>query len=194
MELHTRSKNVVWNFFEDTTDNLDIKYESVSYLKIAMFVMKWAEKSGILKWMAPRRKDKQEMEASGDLAEARAEQEQQQAEAQRQKEAEEQRRRYVERKRRLLSDQKEREDRASEAGMFVKNQRALYLHKASGQQVDAQVVGVHHDDGPDNPYYTIQYQPSQDGERIEKQTTGDRLDTVEWDEESSWEIMSKMKR
>ena len=140
--------------------------------------------------MAPRRKDNEKAEAP------EPEQQQQAEVSQQQSKVEARHERDLERKRRLLSEQKEREDQANEIGTFVKNQRARYLHKASGEWFDAQVVGVHHDDGPDNPYYTIQYQSSQDdGKRIEKQTTGDRLDSVEWDEEQSWEILSsKMKR
>ena len=97
--------------------------------------------------------------------------------------------REVDRRNRILADQKKREEEARESGSFVKNQPAHYFHKSSGQWFESHVVGVHHDDDPDNPYYTIKYR-SADGEQIEKQTTGDRLNSVEWDEERSWEILS----
>lgn len=93
----------------------------------------------------------------------------------------------------LLRGQKEREDLAIAAGKFVKNQRARYVHKATEEWFDAWVVGVHLDDGPDNPYYTIQYH-SRDGEWIEKQTTSNRMAFVKWDTDLSWKILSKKLR
>lgn len=57
---------------------------------------------------------------------------------------------------------------------YSKNDPTVYFHKASGTNFDAKIVGVHFDDDPENPYYTIQYTAS-DGERVERQTTEDRL-------------------
>jgi hypothetical protein len=100
--------------------------------------------------------------------------------------------RKLERKSHMLSEQKEGEERATASGVFIKKQSARYLHKASKRWFDAHVVGVHLDDGPDNPYYTIKYQ-STDGEWIEKQTTQERLEPVEWDEDRTWKILSSIK-
>lgn len=73
---------------------------------------------------------------------------------------------------RQLQDQSH--ETSDSANKYSKNQNTLYFHKASGTKFDAKVVGVHFDDDPDNPYYTIQYTCS-DGERVERQTTEDRL-------------------
>jgi len=86
----------------------------------------------------------------------------------------------------------------------VKNQRVRYYHKASGTWFDdAHVVGVHHDDGADRPYYTIRYRPDDDddgaaatngaGMMMEKQTTYDRLEPAEWDEDETGKILSRRK-
>ncbi|GAX21311.1 hypothetical protein FisN_1Lh145 [Fistulifera solaris] len=61
---------------------------------------------------------------------------------------------------------------------YSKNENTIYFHKASGTNFDAKVVGVHFDDDPENPYYTIQY-TARDGEKVERQTTEDRLLPVE---------------
>jgi hypothetical protein len=61
---------------------------------------------------------------------------------------------------------------------YSKNENTIYFHKASGTNFEAKVVGVHSDDDPENPYYTIQY-TAQDGEKVERQTTEDRLLPVE---------------
>jgi hypothetical protein len=61
---------------------------------------------------------------------------------------------------------------------YSKNENTIYFHKASGTNFDAKVVGVHFDDDPENPYYTIQY-TARDGEQVERQTTEDRLLPVE---------------
>lgn len=104
---------------------------------------------------------------------------------------------------RVLEGQVERESKARQSGIFVKNQRVRYFHKASQQWIDdAHVVGVHHDDGADRPYYTIQYRNRPDDSSsvddppqppMEKQTTHDRLEAAEWDEEKTWSILSKGK-
>ena len=105
----------------------------------------------------------------------------------------------------LLSGQRERELMANPR--FVKNQRVRYYHKMSDTWIDdAHVVGVHLDDGPDKPYYTISY-PCDGGfgggdtdgnvqrKRTEKQTTEDRLEAARWDEDRTWEILeAKQKR
>jgi hypothetical protein len=106
-----------------------------------------------------------------------------------------------EKKERLLSSQKDREIKAADTedgstSSFAKNQRVHYFHKASDVWMeDCYIVGVHHDDGEDQPYYTIRYKkPKSDDEEqepIEKQTTHDRLKYAEWDPELTWSILSK---
>jgi hypothetical protein len=105
-----------------------------------------------------------------------------------------------EKKTRLLESQKDREMKAAseEEGTgkssFAKNQRVHYFHKASDVWMeDCYIVGVHHDDGEDQPYYTIRYKKPDDEEQepIEKQTTHDRLKYAEWDPELTWKILSK---
>jgi len=60
-----------------------------------------------------------------------------------------------------------REALASEDDQFAKYQRVRYYHKASGTWIGGDgdgchVVGVHRDDDPDRPYYTIQYRHRED--------------------------------
>ena len=91
----------------------------------------------------------------------------------------------------ILEGQKSREVQALARDDFCKNQRARYLHKASQTWFDnAHIVGVHHDDGVDQPYYTIMYHPRPEEEPVEKQTTRDRLAHVPWDEQKTLEILS----
>jgi hypothetical protein len=67
---------------------------------------------------------------------------------------------------------------------FAKNQRVTYFHKASDTWIEnTHIVGVQHDDGVDQPYYTIRYKQSDAEEPIEKQTTNDRLKIPSWDQE-----------
>jgi hypothetical protein len=101
-----------------------------------------------------------------------------------------------EKKNRLLQSQKDREIKASSENnsSFAKNQRVAYFHKASDIWMeDCYIVGVHHDDGEDQPYYTIRYKKPDDADQepIEKQTTHDRLKYAEWDPELTWKILSK---
>lgn len=70
--------------------------------------------------------------------------------------------------------QQRRGEQSHSFNKYSKNDNTIYFHKASGTNFDAKVVGVHFDDDPENPYYTIQYTAS-DGERVERQTTEDRL-------------------
>jgi hypothetical protein len=91
----------------------------------------------------------------------------------------------------LVAAQRQREDDA--APLFVNNQRVRYLFKATETWYDAVIVAVHLDDGPEKPYYTIAYtrhdvETDCDNEsvvarRVEKQTTPDRLERVEFDAE-----------
>ena len=80
--------------------------------------------------------------------------------------------------------------------------RLLYLILSSilSKFCDAVVVGVHFDDGPENPYYTIKYKKQceeilDDGSKkttvreVEKQTNPDRLSRVPWDEDKSWKVL-----
>ena len=86
--------------------------------------------------------------------------------------------------------QKVQETQALARNSFCKNQRVEYLHKTTGRQFEAVVVDVHLDDGIDRPYFTVRYQSGSPPEMIEKQTTGDRLSHVGFDEAKTYEIIS----
>ena len=104
-------------------------------------------------------------------------------------------RRETEHRNRLIEGQKDREQKASALNQYTKQQRVRYFHKTSDQWIDeAIVVGVHYDDGPDKPYYTIKYSRPEDEATIEKQTTEDRLEEVEFDEEKTWAILDSTKK
>jgi hypothetical protein len=106
-------------------------------------------------------------------------------------EEEEQKRRDELHKQRLLAGQKQREEEAAASGSFAKHQRVRYYHKTSDTWIEeAEVIGVHHDDGPE-AYYTIQYFHPETSDKMEKQTTKDRLQPLEWNEEKMWVILSK---
>jgi len=140
----------------------------------------WAERSGLFNRLAPRRKNEKE-ESSTDGDETTAEK--------KVSEEEEKLQREYEHKKRVLEGQREREMKARAEGKFTKNQRARY-QKSPDMIHDAHIVGVHYDDGVENPYYTIQYE-RENGDRVEKQTTPDRLEHVDFDEEKAWAILSK---
>lgn len=103
-------------------------------------------------------------------------------------------------KRSRLDAQKIAEEDAESKGLFAKKQRVRYTNKSDSSVCDAIICGVHFDDGPDRPYYTIKYKKQveeelEDGStktnivEIEKQTTPDRLVQVPWDEEVSWKVL-----
>lgn len=50
----------------------------------------------------------------------------------------------------------------------------MYYVKSEEIKFSANILGVHFDDGPDKPYYTIEY-VNEEGNKIEKQTTGERI-------------------
>jgi uncharacterized FlaG/YvyC family protein len=52
-----------------------------------------------------------------------------------------------------LKRQYDMEEKAKEINQFAKRQRVLYHSKIDNKWMDAVVVGVHLDDGPDKPYY-----------------------------------------
>lgn len=52
-----------------------------------------------------------------------------------------------------LQTQHELEKKAEEMNQFAKWQRVLYYSKIDDMMIEAVVVGVHFDDGPDKPYY-----------------------------------------
>ena len=106
-------------------------------------------------------------------------------------------------KRRRLDAQFKAEKEAEERGpkFFAKKQRVRYFNKVSNSICDAVVVGVHFDDGPQDPYYTIKYKKQceeilEDGTKkttlreVEKQTNPDRLSRVPWEEEKAWKVLS----
>ncbi|KAL3793668.1 hypothetical protein HJC23_010240 [Cyclotella cryptica] len=103
-------------------------------------------------------------------------------------------------KRSRLDAQKKAEEVAASRGVFAKNQRVQYHNKLTNAVSDAVIIGVHLDDGPDDPYYTKRYKKQQevvqdDGSpsvrivEVEKQTNPDRLSRVEWNAEKSWELL-----
>mmetsp|Transcript_50790 Transcript_50790/g.61209 ORF Transcript_50790/g.61209 Transcript_50790/m.61209 type:complete len:147 (-) Transcript_50790:225-665(-) len=145
-----------------------------------MFLTKIAEQSGLLAIVAPPKKMSQTELNDEEFA--------------RKLQAEEYKR-YS-----RLRTQFEQERAAESLGVFAKKQRVQYLHKQTNQHYDAVIQGVHLDDGPDRPYYTIIYKrkdtiTDDDGtERetiieIEKQTTPDRLKRVVWDEDEVWQAL-----
>jgi hypothetical protein len=102
--------------------------------------------------------------------------------------------RALEYKKSLLVGQLEREVKAGESNHFAKHQRIRYHHKTTDEWLDGYIVAVHDDDGPDKPYYTISYEPRDRDGRVEKQTTIDRIEPVEFDGEKTWAIMETIKR
>ncbi len=54
---------------------------------------------------------------------------------------------------RRLKAQYESEQNAEKVNQFAKMQRVSYHSKVDDRYIDAVVVGVHLDDGPDKPYY-----------------------------------------
>jgi hypothetical protein len=52
-----------------------------------------------------------------------------------------------------IKTQFENEKRVEKLNQFAKKQRVLYHSKIDDKLIDAVVVGVHFDDGPDRPYY-----------------------------------------
>jgi uncharacterized protein with LGFP repeats len=102
----------------------------------------------------------------------------------------------------LIDNQQQREEVASARGAFVENQRVRYFFKANDTWYDATIVGVHYDDGPDRPYYTIRFwrngveydenhMESVVRQVVEKQTTPERLERVAFDPELTWKILTE---
>ena len=118
----------------------------------------------------------------------------------------------------ILRSQRSKELEAREKGVFTENQRVRYYHRANGWWLDnVRIVCVHFDEDPTKPYYvsfglsqlechastvqntqsslfvqTIQYSKGtseEEVEMVEKQTTGDRLDSTEWDGGKSWKML-----
>ena len=101
----------------------------------------------------------------------------------------------------IVEAQRKREEMASLKNAFVVNQQASYFCKATETRYDATIVGVHFDDGPDRPYYTVRFwrneveNEEEGGESVvrrsvEKQTTPDRLERVDFDPEQTWRILN----
>lgn len=139
-----------------------------------MFLTKIAEQSGLLAYVVPPKKMNQLEIDDEELAKKLQAKEY---------------KRYC-----SLRSQFEEERAAETRGTFAKRQRVQYLHKQTNTNYDAVIQGVHLDDGPDRPYYTIKYKRpetifEEDGSEreeiieIEKQTTPDRLRRVVWDED-----------
>jgi hypothetical protein len=155
--------------------------------------MNLAEKVGLTNFLAPR-KDKKDSKDAAAAAASTSSDSAAAATPAAAPTAEEKEMQELENKNRLLESQKDREIKASneETSCFVKNQRVAYFHKASDTWMnDCYIVGVHHDDGEDKPYYTIRYKKPDSEEPIEKQTTHDRLNYAPWDPEQTWAILSK---
>lgn len=143
-----------------------------------MFLSRFAEKSGLFGILAPRRRgekrDAHEQESNnndddGNGADAEEDvkptadddvQEETSKPAAREgfpsdgKDSQE----NILRKRRLDAQQKA-EAEAESRGAFAKKQRVKYHNKHQGRWDDAVIIGVHHDDGPDKPYYVRLYRP-----------------------------------
>eukprot|EP00591_Stephanopyxis_turris_P011643 CAMPEP_0195520900 /NCGR_PEP_ID=MMETSP0794_2-20130614/17609_1 /TAXON_ID=515487 /ORGANISM="Stephanopyxis turris, Strain CCMP 815" /LENGTH=149 /DNA_ID=CAMNT_0040650339 /DNA_START=245 /DNA_END=694 /DNA_ORIENTATION=- len=105
---------------------------------------------------------------------------------------------------RRLHAQYDSEMKALSHGMLATKQRVSYHHRGSDEHYDAVIMGVHLDDGPDKPYYTIKYQRrdkviDEDGVEqdvlldIEKQTDPDRLTRVSWDEDKAFKELEGTK-
>ncbi|GFH60106.1 hypothetical protein CTEN210_16582 [Chaetoceros tenuissimus] len=163
-----------------------------------------AEKLGILDIVAPRGEDSSTTNETSSpknrkrrkMTRSERQQEQEKKDAEMAKELQSQ----FDRMNRMLEAQKEEEERAAKYGKFAKKQRVSYHHRANDTYYDAVIVGVHLDDGPDKPYYTIKYKrpntyENDDGQEIteeieiEKQTTPDRLKAVPFDYDKTWKII-----
>ena len=108
-------------------------------------------------------------------------------------------------KQQLLQAQRHREEEATRRNKYCDKQRVRYFYKAANKWYDAVVVGVHYDDGPDKPYYTILYvrnevEMDEEGnesvihKKVEKQTTPDRLERVNFDADKTWDVLSQKKK
>lgn len=98
----------------------------------------------------------------------------------------------------VKAQQKREKDAASRNDSYVVNQRVRYYFKGTETWYDAVIAGVHLDDGPDRPYYTIAYwRHDVEGEeavvarRVEKQTTPDRLERVPFDAKETLRILTE---
>mmetsp|Transcript_2922 Transcript_2922/g.3219 ORF Transcript_2922/g.3219 Transcript_2922/m.3219 type:complete len:162 (-) Transcript_2922:300-785(-) len=114
----------------------------------------------------------------------------------------------AEKQRRLVADEErletqyQTEKAAAERNQFAKKQRVIY-NASDEQRYDAVIMGVHFDDDPKFPYYTIKYkrfEESIDSEEsskpakkniieVEKQTNPERLTSVLWDKEKTRKIL-----
>jgi len=94
---------------------------------------------------------------------------------------------------------------AAERNQFAKHQRVSYA-ASEERRYDAVVVGVHFDDDPDHPYYTIKYKRFEENVgtsdnnglskpatkniiEVEKQTNPERLTSVPWDKQKTQDIV-----
>ena len=93
--------------------------------------------------------------SSPDMKRRRIDQEKQNEQLSRNKVQKEDDERY-----RRLKSQFEIEQRAEKVNQYVKKQRVLYYSKLEDKWIDAIVVGVHFDDGPDRPYYVSLFMKS----------------------------------
>ncbi len=112
-----------------------------------------AEKLGILDKIAPRKKSKATENDSSSNVKAGNNKRKLTAQESRDESLARKLQAEEDRSFNMLKAQKDAEDRAGKAGLFAKRQRVIYLHRGTNTQYDAIVVGVHFDDGPDNPYY-----------------------------------------
>ena len=106
---------------------------------------KIAEKLGILDIVAPRTA---QQDASGSQKRKRMTPQEARDEALARKLQAEEDRRF-----KMLKAQKEAEELAEKYSKYAKRQRVSYHHRGKDKYYDAIIVGVHLDDGPDNPYY-----------------------------------------
>mmetsp|Transcript_26941 Transcript_26941/g.37869 ORF Transcript_26941/g.37869 Transcript_26941/m.37869 type:complete len:163 (+) Transcript_26941:535-1023(+) len=148
---------------------------------------------------AKRQKQKQQDNNNNDVESATQKQKEQCTQEQQREENPEMAMRRMQ-----LESQRKRELEAESRGAYIAKQRVKYHFRATDSFHDAVILGVHLDDGPDHPYYTIKYQKAdvtlnEQGDeeaslvQVEKQTTPDRLHRVPWDEEATWSILSRKK-
>jgi hypothetical protein len=159
-----------------------------------------AENLGLFDIMAPRKKTEVKGAANRGGRGKNTTNDAKAAKPQQQEPVETDEERVLRMKQSALQSQEEKERQAEMMGLFVKKQRVRYLHKATEQWFEAHIIGVHLDDGPDKPYYTIKYKKydvavGDDGNEVisetimEKQTTPDRLERVPFCEDESWKLI-----
>lgn len=123
-----------------------------------MFLSRLAERSGLFGILAPRRsKDTNKKDKNGDADEGKSNDNSQDeavpVDTSGDDEPQEQESQEAILRKRRLDYQQKMENEAESRGAFCKKQRVKYHNRIQDTWYDAVIVGVHFDDGPDNPYY-----------------------------------------